>query len=608
MYVEKKDVYIDTAKKLDRAIGLLKDSEYLYLDIETFVTLTDAAQGVSALDPLKNRIRLLSLSDGLYSFCFDLGCLYQCREKLFELVSSKYIIGHHLKFDLKSLADKFGLEILPKAIFDTYVGARLLWEIESCDPHPKGTLSLKEVLKRYKEVDICKFQQNSNWGAEELTEDQLFYAVSDVESLDLLYPEMVKRLNRISGTDTTSRFQKCTNPIVNLEMDFLLEQIRIELTGIPINHRYLNIEYSKLESKVKKKEEYFKNLGINPMSPLQVKRHLDDLGIIVEKTGKQELAKHVHHPFVAALLEIRVLKNTSKLIDGYMKKSITRESKPGRIYPNYAQIAASSGRMSSSKPNVQQLPRCIRDTFYRRDKGKVILEADYPAIEPRIAAIVTNDTRMIRCFQENNDLHRQTAAFIFNKQMFDVSDEERKKAKVISLGFLYGMGVDTFRIYAYNSCGIDFSEAEATTFKNRFLEIYRGIHRWHRRVGAELRTTHRQTLTKDGDRVGIIRCDSLLGRAVKVKGYNLALNVPIQGTGADILKLAVIKFGKIVREQNINAQIINLVHDEIIVEADETQAEEAKSALKTAMEKACNGVLRQFKTTVEVKEMLKEAA
>jgi len=287
------------------------------------------------------------------------------------------------------------------------------------------------------------------------------------------------------------------------------------------------------------------------------------------------------HPLVTALVDHR---EASKKVSTYGNKW-TENVHPvtGRVHADWKQIGASTGRMSCAKPNLQNLPR---DPGYRAcfrpAEGRVLIKADYEQVELRIAAEIAPDARMKRAFIEGKDLHATTATHLLGKEVEDVTPDERQLAKAVNFGLLYGMGAKALANNARTSFGQEMGESEATDIRRRYFEAYPGIRNWQQLQGrkAETRTVLGRQRILDGDRY-----------------YTARLNAPIQGTGADGLKLALAKMWE--SRDDVDAFPVLAIHDEVVVEAPTDKAEEAKAWLVRCMREAMEEYLKEVPVMVD---------
>jgi DNA polymerase-1 len=306
------------------------------------------------------------------------------------------------------------------------------------------------------------------------------------------------------------------------------------------------------------------------------------LGHAVEDTGDATLAA-LGHPLARMLREYR---EATKRTGTYGRAWTKHISTDGRVYPRWNQTGSEAGRMSCSDPNMQQLPR---DKAYRRcvaaPPGRVLVKADYSQIELRIAAKVSGDKALLDAYEKGEDVHTQTARRVLGKA--DVTKEDRQLAKALNFGLLYGMGRERFRENARTEYGLDLSDEKAERYRDAFFRAYPGLRAWHRSVGR----------TADA----AIDTRTLAGRRrLAVARYTEKLNTPVQGTGADGLKLALALLWER-RDQAPGAFPVLAVHDEIVVEADEGRADAAAAWLKAAMVDAMAPLIAPVPVEVEVR-------
>ena len=279
---------------------------------------------------------------------------------------------------------------------------------------------------------------------------------------------------------------------------------------------------------------------------------------------KEETLSRCDHPLARALLQYR---KTTKVLGTYGPSLLEKVEEDGRIYASWWQIGAGTGRMACSKPNLQNLPPETRK-HVEAPEGRVLVKADYSQIELRIAAKISGDERMLRAFVEGQDIHTITARSISGKEQ--VSKEDRKLAKAVNFGLLYGMGPAGLRHYAQGSYGVEMTSKEAERYWRGYFQTYPGLKAWHDREYREFKKGSTETRTLTGRRrTGIAKLTE-------------RLNSPVQGTGADGLKLALALLWER-RDECPGAVPILAVHDEIVVEYDEKDVDKAEAWLKKAM-------------------------
>lgn len=562
--------YITSGERLSRVYESLREEPYIFLDTEVS----------------NDRIRLVQLGGKEDIFILDLfdlgeeGVLF-----LRELLSSKGIVGHNLKFDLKYLYS-YGIE--PYAVFDTMIASQLLGDT---DKH-----SLQKVAMHYLGQVLDKGLQASNWGQPFLGKEQLEYAALDVKVVRDLFYIFLKRLNESHHREEillktrTSKVFNLLNPVAIVEMAFVQETAKLELNGIPVDKEELERKLKEQERLLQKKVmDFMVKYRIDPMSPKQVGELLTKrFGLDLPKTEKgnvstddKVLSEYASHPVVSELLDIRGMKKVIEKL-----QEIKERIRGNRVYPEFKQIGAVTGRMASMNPNVQNIPRNLRGIF-KAEEGNVFVIADFSQIELRIASEYVGEEKMLHAFRQGKDLHRYTASIFLGKPEEDITKEERQLAKAVNFGLIYGISAKGLVEYA-KTYGIDLSLESAQKIRDSFFEYYTSFKAWHERVKKELKDYKES------------RGHTLLGRPYVAHTFPDAVNYPIQGTGADLLKLSVLMFDAELRKEGLKAKVVNLVHDEILVECKEEYAEYIKELLKRAMLHAGRVILKQVPVEVEV--------
>jgi DNA polymerase-1 len=566
--------YITSKDALRNVENKLKSEGYLFLDTET----------------TGEQLRLVQLGDKEGVFIVDLFETGDYGvEFLKNLLADKGIVGHNLKYDLKFLY-RYGIE--PYAVFDTMIASQLIGDIER---H-----SLQKVAMHYLGKVIDKSLQMSNWAKTILSKEQLEYAALDVKMVKDLFFIMLEKLNSNAHQEETllktrtSKVFGLKNPIAIIEMAFVQEIAKLELNGICVDENKVEELIKEYRRSLQKKVmDFMIAYRVDPMSPKQLGEFLTkNLGLDLPKTEKgnistddKVLSSFTHHPVIQKLLEIRSIK---KLLDKL--EEIKSSIKNGSVYPEFKQIGAITGRMSSLNPNVQNIPRELRSVFKARE-GNVFVISDFSQIELRIASEYVGDEKMIRAFKEGRDLHRYTASVLLGKKEEEVSKEERQLAKAVNFGLIYGISAKGLSEYA-KSYGIDLSVDDAQEIRNKFFEYFASFKNWHEKVKRELKEFKES------------RGYTLLGRKYVAHTFPDAVNYPVQGSGADLLKLSVLMFDAEMRKEGLKAKVVNLVHDEIVVECQKDDADTVKELLEKAMKHAGKVILKRV--PVEVESIIKD--
>lgn len=560
-------------------ICLIRDRNELLPHLETL-----KAQKIIAVDtettglsPHYAKVRLVQIACvGLPVFVIDcFSFLPAGADMLAEIIGSPSVkIFHNAKFDLQFLMP-YGL---PGRIFDTMLAAQLLRS--SGGPEK---FSLQAVARHYINEEVDKGEQTSDWTGE-LTESQIRYSALDAEILLRLRELMVEKIYENQLQHVAEIEFRCAKAVA------FMEYCGIYLDAEKWNTLTLEKEVQRdaalaklykytgrpaIQTTLWEDEGEQEILGCNFDNNNYVTELLQRNNIPVKSTSRAELYPYMGEPLVEAIMEYRkAAKSLSTFLYSF-PKVINR--KTGRLHAKYGQISAWSGRMSCYGPNVQQIPRedAFRECF-TAPEGRKLLTADYSQIELRVAAQITKDTRTIDAFRKGGDLHLLTASLLKNKQIKDVTKEERQAAKAVNFGLVFGMGAAGLKQSALLSYGVEMTIEEATLFRDRYFRAYDGIRRWHDLIKATPPAEGR-TLT---GRKFLYQAESALP---------VYLNSPVQGTAADIMKKAL---GLIIdRIDTSETYIVAVIHDEILLETPEEKAEENALLLKNAMEEAGNSIL-----------------
>jgi DNA polymerase-1 len=487
--------------------------------------------------------------------------------KLKDILQTKPIIGQNLKYDAKILR-RYGIE-LKNIVFDSMLAAYLL--------DPESRKDLNDLARRYLGHSVMDF---SELGAARMDlvpiEQAARYSIADAEAVIRLKEKMLPELR---SKNQEKLFYEVELPLINV-------LIEMELNGILLDKEILREQAKELETLATQLlQDIFRLAGqdFNPNSPKQVAYVLfEKLKLPVlrkTKTGPstdayvlQELASL--HPLPEKLLAYRELE---KLLSTYVKKLPEYiNPRTGRVHTTFQQHITVTGRLSSTEPNLQNIPvrtelgGQIRKAFVA-PPGRVLIGADYSQIELRVLAHLSEDPGLIGAFERDEDVHARTAATIFNIPIESVGPRERRIAKMINFGLSYGM---TGYGLAQRT-GLSRSEAEK--FIKNYFENYPGVRAYMERVVREAEEK-RYLETLLGRRRYFVELSSQTKRE--------AINFPVQGTAADIMKLAMLRVYERIQSGEIRADMLLQIHDELIFEADAEAAERAAQLIKQTMEGA----------------------
>jgi DNA polymerase-1 len=575
---------IKTEEDLRQAVESLSTHQAIGLDTET-----------TELDPYYGRMRLIQLAvpSGVHIIDLDAfqngdprqsNALAPLRDLLAAHRPVK--IAHNAKFDAKFIKHTLGVDL--GGIFDTLLASQLIGAGDIEERH-----GLDTVASRYLNEAVDKTERLSNWNFE-LSESQLEYAARDAAVLLPLREKLIERLRSDSLIKCATLEFDCIMTVADMELTgFYMHKDRwLEQLGIVEKRRTQLAE----ELQVVLAEESLQGSlfggpsrdDINLDSHQQLTQALERLGIPVPDSTRnwklQPLA--AEYPVIATLLEYRTVQ---KALTSYGQNMIDLiNPTTHRLHADFRQIGAPTGRFSCTNPNIQQVPHAVeyRRCFSGFPEGRKLIIADYSQIELRILAEFSGDRGFIDAFKSGADLHRVTAAEVFNVSVDQVSREQRDFAKRLNFGVVYGIGAQRFSIMT----GSTVSEAE--NILRKYFATYRGLDTYLREA-ADRAVNERQARTGSG-RLVRFRYDDQDRQQISMTKRN-GKNTPIQGTSADILKRAL----RLLKDElrGTNAQIVNIIHDEIVVEADAAEAEDV--ALK--VERAMCAAGEEYVKTVPVK-------
>ncbi len=339
-------------------------------------------------------------------------------------------------------------------------------------------------------------------------------------------------------------------------------------------------------------EEIYRLSGqeFNINSPKQLGEVLfEKLGLTSAKKNKNGYSTDVdvlekirnEHPVVEKILDYRQI---AKLITTYVEGLMPYINKStGKIYSYFHQTVTATGRISSSDPNLQNIPtrielgKKLRKVFKPTD-GNIFIDADYSQIELRVLAHISNDSHMVKAFNNDEDIHAQAASKIFNVKQDEVTKEQRGKAKAVNFGIVYG--ISDFGLGEQIGVG----RKKAKEYIEEYLNEYKGIKKFMNNIVETAKEKgYVETLYKRRRYVPEVKSNNYM---VRQFGTRVAMNTPIQGTAADIMKIAMIDVYRKLKENNLKAKIVLQVHDELIIEAPIEEKEIAQKLLKNCMENA----------------------
>ena len=476
--------------------------------------------------------------------------------------------GIKYTYDYKRLLvsfNKYNLDI-KDITFDTMIAAYLLnYTIKDDIATLANDLSYDiEFYNKKKELTDIEFARNSILRAKFIYES---------------YPELDKKLKEEEVYDLYS----------NIEYPLIKVLAKMEIEGIRVDAKILEDMKKEISTKIEEVEKDIYTLAgeeFNIASPKQLGEILfDKLKLPYAKKNKtgyvtdaNVLGRLTNYEIVAKILEYRML---TKLYSTYLEGILNSISSDGKIHTIYTQALTRTGRLSSIEPNLQNIParneygRLIRKAFVP-EENSIILSSDYSQIELRVFAHLSNVKELVDAFNNNLDIHTKTAMDIFNVDMNDITPLMRRQAKAVNFGILYG-------ISSYGlSEDLKISPSEAKKFMDKYFETYPGIKDYMQKLidDAYLKG---YSITLMNRRRNIEELKNT-NHNIKSMGERMALNTPIQGTSADILKKAMIEIDNIFTKENIKSKMLLQVHDELIFNVYNDEIDKVKEIVKDTME------------------------
>ncbi len=507
-------------------------------------------------------------------------------EKLRPFFESENIekVGQNLKYDIKIL-NNYGISVKGK-LFDTMIAHYLI------NPDMRHNMDiLSETYLKYSpqsiETLIGKKGKNQKSMREIDLEQVKEYAVEDA---DITYQLKEAFEPILDQTETRKLFDEIEIPLVPVLASMETEGIRLDVDFLKSLSGDLSKDIKELETRIYETAGHSFNLA----SPKQLGEVLFDklkIGGTKQKktktgqyaTGEEVLSFFVKdHQIVRDILEWRqLIKLQNTYVDALPNEvdSVTQ-----RVHTDYMQTVAATGRLSSNNPNLQNIPirtergRQVRKAFVARDENYVLLSADYSQIELRVIAALSGEPNMIQSFANGEDIHKSTAAKVFNVALDEVTKEQRSHAKTVNFGIIYGVSafglsnqtnltrsesaelIDTYyktypRLKAYISEQIEFAR------ENGFVQTVSGRRRYLKDINSQ-------------------------NAVVRGGAERNAVNAPIQGSAADIIKIAMINIQKRLKEENLQSKMLLQVHDELVFDAYKSELDKLKELIKHEMENA----------------------
>jgi DNA polymerase-1 len=500
-------------------------------------------------------------------------------EALKTALAGKVIVGHNLKYDLIVL-NRHGWP-LDGPIWDTMLAAYILdpgtnaYSLDACS----------EAELHHKMIPISSLLDRKDTPTFDLVDinSACEYSAEDAWAAFQLHPIYKKRL---ADTGLETLFNTIELPLVPVLQRMEENGVRIDTSMLNEISRDINAElkvltddiyaYAGYEFNINSTQQLAKLLFEEKKLPAQKKTKS---GFSTDNTVLETLAED--YDIADKLIQYRMYSKLESTYVGALPKLINPET--GHIHSSFNQTVASTGRLSSSNPNLQNIPirtelgRSIRKAFIASDPDWAILSADYSQIELRLLALFSRDEVLVEAFRNDLDIHRQTAALITGKALDAVTSEERRRAKVINFGLLYGMGQKKL------SRELGISLADAKEMIRYYFERFPSINAYIGESKAEARL-HKYCQTIFGRKLWL-RNISSSNQGLRAEAERVAVNMPIQGTAADLIKIAMIDIHARIKNDS-RVRMILQVHDELVFEVRKDFLPEVEELVREAMEGA----------------------
>ena len=535
---------------------------------------------ISIYDINSNKVYYINYKDNINKFVEELKDIFENKdiEKFGHKLTNDYILlkqlgitMQNIKFDSEVAAyilnptnNKYNIDILAKEYLDLDIEQYL--SSKGIKEESQKQINLFEIDENKNEIDIDKYKNCT-----------YVYCISK------LYNVTIEKLKQINALDLFNNIDMPTVEVLSdmqwngmyadsNQLDEFGDELKQNLEILTKEIYDLAGEEFNINSTKQLGEILFEKLQL-PTIKKTKSGYSTDVDVL-EKLKSE-------HPIIKKILDYRqLMKLNSTYVEG-LKPYINPVTK--RIHSFFHQTITATGRISSTEPNLQNIPTRIElgkrlRKVFKPENGKIYLDADYSQIELRVLAHISKDEHMIQAFNNNEDIHKQAASKVFNIPIEEVTKEQRSDAKAVNFGIVYG--ISDFGLG--EQLGI--SRKKAKQYIEQYLDKYSGIKKFMTDITEQAKEDgYVETLFNRRRYIPELKSNNYM---VRQFGSRAAMNTPIQGTAADIMKIAMINVYKKLKEKNLKSKIVLQVHDEMMIEALEEEKEEVKNILKESMENA----------------------
>jgi DNA polymerase I len=548
------------------------------IDIETMKAPQCKTNANAGLSPHLSAIRLVQLCQKPeVVFVFDV--VKTGMEPLMP-VFSQSLVAHNAVFEMAHFFHA-GIEI-PQADCTMLMSNTLFG----------GLPSLKDLAKRMLRIDISKEEQTSDWGHEELSQEQIRYAAMDAWLVQQIYPLLVDKIIAQRKQEVYRLLQEAQFPVMKMMYNGchfnatahyrLTEQNKADLTNAEARLKQAVGTGVKLSSGKQLSNHYKKTLDKRTLANWERTERGD---LCLDQVTVKKFS------YIEAVAPLAKFKGLSTQVSKFGQSLMTHiNPATGRLHADYRIAGAKTSRFSCSNPPLQQIPKAkVYRNLFNAPIGRKIVVADYSQLELRVLALLSQDATMLEAYKNEEDLHRLTASSMTGVPPAEVTEEQRSAAKAVNFGIAYGMSASGLVTSAWSQYGVRMTQKQAAQNIKAFYAKFPGVKKWGNNAAGNA-AIYGNSRTKTGRSIRITGSPNTQGR-----------NYPIQGSAGEVLLSALAELDKALAASGLDIKLVNIIHDEIVLEVAEANAEPAARLLEKAM---VDGMLRIF-PEAETKKLVK---